>query len=358
MRPEPGHIAPTVRLSLFLRERGHRICYVTLPPYDMFLERLGFECVALEGVDDGNSQDLWSQPTSGWAIKRQLDVAVVDRSSSWGHLILQGVVRTAPDLVICDTCVANATGHAIVQALDRPVVALSPYMPIDPPAYRPELVLCPPEFCTPDDVSVHRDGRYYCEPSVWRDDHRSHVGQSFEWRREKPLVYCSLGTQSTNYPEARSVLKAVVAAFDGLASHQLVVAAAGRYLDVADEVLPENVRVVASVPQLLVLGQADVIITHGGLGTLKEAIMERVPCVVIPFMYDQPANGRRMEYHGIGRMCAPAECSPETIRRLVLEVAADDAMRDRVRSLSTAFWQREEECRAGHLLLDILSAHG
>jgi MGT family glycosyltransferase len=173
----------------------------------------------------------------------------------------------------------------------------------------------------------------------------------------RPLVYCSLGTQSLNYGEARSVLMAIIAAFDGLPGYQLLMAATALYDDLSEEPLPENVRLVASAPQLSVLERAAAIITHGGMSTIKEAIMASVPSIVIPFAYDQPANGRRVEYHGLGRACAPPSCRPETLREIVLDVAGHQAWRRRVAAMSAIFWQRESECRAGHLLLDALAGH-
>jgi len=360
VRPEPGHIVPTLRLATFLRDRGHHVCYLTVSQYQAFFDRLGFECVALpvprEDARDRDVEDIWSPPANGLTLKRSLEAGVVAQGSSWAGFFAGSLARSTPDLVICDSSIATPAGAAIARSIGRPLVSVAPLLPSEPQSYLPELVLCPFEFTMPEESALRQRGRYFCEPSVWHDETRRRPeGLEAVLNDDRPLVFCSLGTQSTAYGAAGMVLRAVIEAFEDLPSHQLLIAASGLYDGLAQEPRPANVRVVPSVPQLSVLERAAVIITHGGMGTLKEAIMAKVPSIVIPFAYDQPANARRVEYHGIGRACPPSSCTRDHIRELVLEVSDHSTTFHRLANLSAIFRRHESECRAGTLLLQALS---
>src|SRR3981189_1564248 len=43
MLPEPGHLLPTFRFAMKLKERGHQICYVSFPELRNDIESLGFD---------------------------------------------------------------------------------------------------------------------------------------------------------------------------------------------------------------------------------------------------------------------------------------------------------------------------
>nr|WP_185155646.1 glycosyltransferase [Rudanella paleaurantiibacter] len=64
----------------------------------------------------------------------------------------------------------------------------------------------------------------------------------------------------------------------------------------------DNALFFSRVPQLKVLEIADIFITHGGLGGMKESIFHKVPMLVYPLdpHYDQNGNSLKVEHHGIG----------------------------------------------------------
>ena len=55
------------------------------------------------------------------------------------------------------------------------------------------------------------------------------------------------------------------------------------------------------VPQLDILSQASVFITHGGMGGTGEAIYYGVPMIAIPQMEEQAITARQIEKLGLGR---------------------------------------------------------
>lgn len=60
----------------------------------------------------------------------------------------------------------------------------------------------------------------------------------------------------------------------------------------------EDVAVVSAAPHAAVLPHADLVVTHGGHGTVMKALAADVPMVVMPHGRDQGDNGRRLTERG------------------------------------------------------------
>lgn len=119
--------------------------------------------------------------------------------------------------------------------------------------------------------------------------------------RERPLIYASLGSQPGRYAHADLFFKALIAAMRELPHLKAVVSTGPKYFSnrlFAD--LPDNILLLKSVPQLWVLRRSGIFITHGGLGSAREALALQVPMIVIPQQYDQLGNAARIVYHGLG----------------------------------------------------------
>ena len=74
---------------------------------------------------------------------------------------------------------------------------------------------------------------------------------------------------------------------------------------------PENFIIAPYVPQLEVLEQADVFVTHGGMNSVNEGIHYQVPLVVIPHDKDQPMVARRLTELDAGYTVQKDEVSAE-----------------------------------------------
>jgi len=66
--------------------------------------------------------------------------------------------------------------------------------------------------------------------------------------------------------------------------------------------LPKNIRIFQWVPGRLLISRADLIIFHGGYGTMMECLAYGKPSITIPFQTEQEGNGRRLEQLGCGRV--------------------------------------------------------
>jgi UDP:flavonoid glycosyltransferase YjiC (YdhE family) len=108
---------------------------------------------------------------------------------------------------------------------------------------------------------------------------------------DAPLVYVTFGSVTGTLPIAPAVYRAALGAVAGLPARVLLTI--GRSTDRAElGPIPANVHLEAWVPQSRVLGQAAVVVCHGGSGTTFGALAAGVPLVVVPLFADQPANAR------------------------------------------------------------------
>lgn len=68
-----------------------------------------------------------------------------------------------------------------------------------------------------------------------------------------------------------------------------------------------NLLVFPWVPGAAMIGRADVILFHGGYGTMMETVQAGVPSVVLPFHTEQEGNGRRLEQKGVAQVLVLAD---------------------------------------------------
>jgi MGT family glycosyltransferase len=86
---------------------------------------------------------------------------------------------------------------------------------------------------------------------------------------------------------------------------------------------PEHIILRNYVPQLEILKQADVIISHGGLNSVSEALYYGVPVIAIPLSNDQPAVAKRVTELGAGIELKMEEVTPDLLSQTVYTVLSD-----------------------------------
>lgn len=114
-----------------------------------------------------------------------------------------------------------------------------------------------------------------------------------------PLVYVSFGTVLGRMSFAGEVYRAVIDAVTGLNARVLVTTGSGFDISRLRDV-PGNVHVEAWVDQADVLGEARLVVCHGGSGTTYGALAAGVPLVVVPVFADQFANAPKVAQAGAG----------------------------------------------------------
>jgi UDP:flavonoid glycosyltransferase YjiC (YdhE family) len=97
--------------------------------------------------------------------------------------------------------------------------------------------------------------------------------------------------------------------------------------------LPPHVRVQPTLPQVALLPRCALLVSHGGFNSVKEALAEGIPLVILPVAGDQPYCARRCQALGVGRVIGPAERNAQAIRAAVRTVLGDPAYRDQTRHM-------------------------
>jgi zeaxanthin glucosyltransferase len=157
----------------------------------------------------------------------------------------------------------------------------------------------------------------------------------FPWERltGEPLIYASMGTLLNGRLD---VFHTIVAALTKHKDLQLV-------LSVGDQVDPEqigpvpsNAIIVKQAPQLELLKQTSVCITHAGLNTVLESLAQGVPQVAIPGTYDQPGVAARIADKQTGVVTSLDKLTADHLSTLLNEVLNDSTYRDNARRLQKA----------------------
>jgi UDP:flavonoid glycosyltransferase YjiC (YdhE family) len=113
---------------------------------------------------------------------------------------------------------------------------------------------------------------------------------------DRPTVYASMGTVFNRVPE---VWRAIV---DGLSGEpvNLVVTMGGADLPDWPGPLPGNVRIERFVPESALMPYCDLLISHGGIGTILKAMNSGLPVLVIPPAKHHTLHAMRCEALGFG----------------------------------------------------------
>jgi UDP:flavonoid glycosyltransferase YjiC (YdhE family) len=97
---------------------------------------------------------------------------------------------------------------------------------------------------------------------------------------------------------------------------------------------PDHVRIERFVPQAELLPTVDVVVSHGGSGTLMAALAHGLPSVLLPLGADQPHNAARAGALGLARTLDAAGATPEAIRRSIEDTLQDHAALHRTRQVA------------------------
>jgi zeaxanthin glucosyltransferase len=348
--PETGHLNPTFKIAKTLKARGHRVYYIGLPDFEEYVQSEGLDFIPI--FADLFPKSFMARQVGATVESYSALLAEAKRTQN-GNIdpiseFAQLMQRLAPDLVIVDLLLCDFA--LIMQRINIPFVLLN-ILFFDPWKEKirgyesligmPELVLCPQEFDFPE--MEKKVNRYYVEASI--DLHRSEV--EFPWHRvtaDKPLIYCSFGTQSHLVPTQTrlSFMETLVRAVAQRQDLQLVLATGGDLN--ANEFSPasSNIILVNSAPQLMLLKQSSMMITHGGINSIKECIYFEVPIITYPLTRDQPANAARVVYHGIGVSGDIQDVSLQQTHSLIGRLSGNTSYKTKIKAMSGKFREIEE----------------
>jgi hypothetical protein len=327
--PATGHLLPLLPLAGALRDAGHTVAFATAAGFAPQVERAGFPAIAA-----GMETEEWDA-LSGTAFGEALpEWDSNERIAAFGARVFAGgiaqrLIEDLPsaftawsaDLVVHeDTALGGALAAELVglKHVRIMILAAGPAHPLYSRIDEAISLLRDRNGLKPDtaDATLHRYLLLHpFPPSLLLPD------------RPVPATYRS----------ARPVLPPP-----------------------SDDVAPEWLEGLGREPYVslaTVLPRCDLVLSHGGSGTVVAALALGLPQVVVPIFADQPENAARVAALGAGQVISPRERTPEAIRTAILTVLAEPTYRqsaERIRNEISALPQLEETVT----LLEQLTAAG
>jgi UDP:flavonoid glycosyltransferase YjiC (YdhE family) len=340
-----GHAEPLVPIAAAIQAAGHDVAFAGRHAAVAPLELHGFTLFPdPAGATDGPAT---IRPLLEIDMEREYAVlrdAYADRFARVAAIrLLQQNEEWQPDVVICDEVdfgsmiAAERLGvpHATVLvtaagSFVRPDVVAEPLdalraehgLPADPglAMLGRDLVLSPfpPSF---------RDPGWPLPPNTLSFRSRAvdlaAAGDAPPWvmrRPDLPNVYFTLGTVFNE--ESGDLFSRVLAGLRDLPINVVVTVGRGLDPDVVGR-RPENVQVERYIPQSSLLPQCDLMINHGGSGSVIGSLAHGVPMVVLPMGADQPLNAARCEQLGVGIVLDAVRATSRSVAEAVTTVLSD-----------------------------------
>ena len=140
--------------------------------------------------------------------------------------------------------------------------------------------------------------------------------QWIEQRRNVPLVYMTLGTNSSTNSDV-SMFRSVIDGLEDLDIDVLITIGFGKDPATIGP-LAKNIHVENYVPQSLLLPYCSAVICHGGPGTILHSLAHGLPLLILPQGADQYVMGERVLESGVGLRLVPGDVNPSSVRASVL----------------------------------------
>jgi len=147
-----------------------------------------------------------------------------------------------------------------------------------------------------------------------------------------PTIYFTLGTVFNT--ESGDLFSRVLTGLRDV--HANVIVTVGHQIDPAEfGPQPDHIHIAQYIPQLNLLPHCDLVISHGGSGTVIATLAHGLPMVLLPMGADQIHNAERCQALGAARVLNPLDSSPEIVReavRSVLDLSKYRASAQRIQS--------------------------
>lgn len=172
-------------------------------------------------------------------------------------------------------------------------------------------------------------------------------------KSDTSVIYISLGTIVKG---TLSFFKKCIEAFQN--ENVTVIMSVGKdfIIDKLGEI-PKNFYIYNSVPQISVLKYSDIFITHGGMNSISEALVQGVPMVVIPFMADQPTNARRIDELKLGKQLNYKTVNSEILRKTTISVMNDSLISANIKKMQKSISESLGNEGGAELIIDYFKMH-
>lgn len=376
-----GHVNPSLEVIRELVARGHRVTYAIPPLFAEKVAETGAEPKLWESTLPGPDDDpeAW-----GTTLLDNVEPFLADAIQALPQLIA-AYDGDEPDLVLHD--ITSYPARVLAHRWGVPAISLSPNL-VAWEGYEEEVA--EPMWAEPK--KTERGQAYYARFHAWLEEngitrhpdafagrpdrsivlipralqpHADRVDETVysfvgacqgdrtaegDWRRPADagkVVLVSLGSSFTRQP---GFYRECVKAFAGLPGWHLVLQI-GRHVDPAElGEIPAHVDVRSWVPQLAVLRQADLFVTHAGAGGSQEGLATGTPMIAVPQAVDQFGNADMLQRLGVARHVPTEEATAERLRATALELVDDPEVERRLEAIRAEMAQEGGTRRAADLI--------
>ncbi|MFC9855713.1 macrolide-inactivating glycosyltransferase [Streptomyces prasinus] len=376
-----GHVNPSLEVIRELVARGHRVTYAIPPALADKAAATGAEVKPWNSVLPGPDDDpaAW-----GTTLLDNVEPFLDDAVQALPQLA-KAYEGDTPDLVLHD--ITSYPARVLGHRWGVPVVSLSPNL-VAWEGYEEEVG----EPMWEEPLRTERGRAYYARFHAWleengitmhpdpfvgrparslvliprvlqpnadRVDESVHTfvgacqgdrGAEGEWQRPAgahKVVLVSLGSAFTKRP---GFYRECVKAFGDLPGWHLVLQI-GKHVDPAElGDLPADVEVRSWVPQLAVLEQADLFVTHAGAGGSREGLATGTPMIAVPQAVDQFGNADMLQALGVARHLPAGEATAGALRAAALDLTGDPEVARRLDGIRAGMAEEGGTRRAADLI--------
>ena len=382
-----GHVNPSLEVIRELVARGHRVTYAIPPAFAEKVAETGAEPKPWQSTLPGPDADpaAW-----GSELLDHVELFLEDAIQALPQLA-EAYDGDVPDLVLHDITAYPA--RVLAHRWGVPAISLSPNL-VAWKGYEEEVA--EPMWAEPK--RTERGRAYYARFQAWLEengitrhpDHfAGHPDRSLvlipkalqpnadrvdetvytfvgtcqgdrttegDWQRPagaEKVALVSLGSTFTDRP---GFYRECVEAFGGLPGWHLVLQIGRRVGPEALGEVPANVEVRSWVPQLAVLRQADLFVTHAGAGGSQEGLATATPMIAVPQAVDQFGNADMLQALGVARHVPTAEATADTLRRTALTLVEEPEVARRLKEIQADMAKEGGTRRAADLIEAELNA--
>jgi UDP:flavonoid glycosyltransferase YjiC (YdhE family) len=352
-----GHFHPLVPIARAAVQAGHEVAFATQPPFAPTVERSGFlafpaglakpvaeafpEVLALRGSDELVFLMSRIRPALAAAMAADLlgimtdwqpGLVVRERTEFGGSIVAErlGIPYAAVEIIA-----AGSPPHLLPIFSEGLAPVLAEHgLPPDP-----DLQISERQAVISPFPPSYRGVPVRLAPTPWLSIRPTPFDQSGEermpaWLDElpaQPTIFLTLGT-SPQFNTRTAVFRSFI---EGLAGEPVnLLVALGRNNDPVDYgPLPSNVRIERYIPQTLVFSRCDVVVCHGGSGSVMAAMTHGLPLVLVPIGADQPRNASRCADLGVAHVLDEGTLDPAVARAAVRDVLDNPRYRQRAKEL-------------------------
>lgn len=131
------------------------------------------------------------------------------------------------------------------------------------------------------------------------------------------LIYCSLGFISTREDRVVRFYQLLREIFREMKNHYLILSTSGSLIDFPDSY--DNIISAEYMPQKEIIPLCDLVISHGGINTIRECLANNLPMLLLPKNqeYDQPGNCARVVSKRFGLVASLKNLDKDQLSRQI-----------------------------------------